>query len=306
MTTPSELTLMRRPPGATASLPSDPGPEYLAMPKGMMTYQAPVLPERDADGITRAGLALLRHLQAQLVREGLGNATEVLDLRGLDPIALAFVDETLGEGEVSVIQTGLDGTRAQETRLAGVWRLHVPATDVSGERNLIEIGMIPEFVRTTAFLGAGERIGPVTEIPEGVMNAPALIAEIEAKVAAWHPGAPTEIINLTLLPMTEQDHLYLDGRLGRGHVSMLSRGYGRCRIVATAIRQVWWVQHFNSEDRLILSTIEITDVPVAALATREDIADSRHRLSEILDALAPEASADRGDTRLSEASSLVP
>lgn len=285
MTTPCDLTQTRRMPGTTFNVLVDEGPDYLSMPKGMATYQAPLLPEPEVLDGRVAGLDLLQRLHAVLARHRVGQPAEILDLASLDTLNRELVDQTLGEGEVSVIQQGLDETRAQETRLAGVWRLHVPASDSDQSRELIEVAEIPRFVRDSAFFGTTETIGPVGELPDGVMNAPALIAEIESKVAEWRPGTPAHIINLTLLPMTEQDHIYLDERLGRGHVTLLSRGYGSCRIVASGIRQVWWVQHFNSDDRLILSTLEVADVPIAALAAQEDIDDSRDRLAEILEAL---------------------
>ncbi|MFB1489247.1 MULTISPECIES: hydrogenase expression/formation protein [unclassified Thiocapsa] len=285
MTTPIDLTTTRRMPGTPFSVVVDEGPDYLSMPKGMATYEAPLLPEPEELEDCAAGLDLLRRLHAVLVRHRVGQPADVLDLNSIDTLNRRLVDQTLGEGEVSVIQQGLEDIRAQETRLAGVWRLHVPASDSGARRELIEVAEIPSFVRDTAFLGTTETIGPIGDLPDGVMNAPALIAEIEAKVAEWCPGTLAHIINLTLLPMTEQDHLYLDERLGRGHVTILSRGYGSCRIVAGGTRQVWWVQHFNSDDRLILSTLEVTDVPIAALAAQEDINDSRDRLAEILLAL---------------------
>jgi hydrogenase-1 operon protein HyaF len=285
MTTPIDLTETRRMPGTTFSVLADEGPDYLSLPKGMATYQAPLLPEPEALDGCEAGLDLLGRLYDVLAQHRAGQPPDILDLGSLDTFSRQLVDQTLGEGEVSAIQQGLEDIRAQETRLAGVWRVHVPASDGFAARELIEVAEIPGFVRETAFLGTSETIGPVGDLPEGVMNAPALIAEIESKVAERRPGASAHIINLTLLPMTEQDHAYLDDRLGRGCVTILSRGYGSCRIVASGIRQVWWVQHFNSDDRLILSTLEVTDVPIAALAAQEDIDDSRDRLAEILEAL---------------------
>jgi hydrogenase-1 operon protein HyaF len=272
-------------PGTPFGVVVDEGPDYLAMPKGMATYRPPSLPEPELIDGCAAALNLLRRLHKVVAQHRVGQPADVLDLGPLDIIDRQLIDQTLGEGEVSVIQQGLEDTRAQETRLAGVWRLQVPASDGRAGRELIEVAEIPRFVRESAFLGTGETIGPVADLPAGVMNAPALIAEIEAKVAEWRPGTSAHIINLTLLPMTEQDHAYLDERLGRGHVTILSRGYGSCRIVAAGIRQVWWVQHFNSDDRLILSTLEVTDVPIAALAAQEDIDDSRDRLAEILETL---------------------
>jgi hydrogenase-1 operon protein HyaF len=46
---------------------------------------------------------------------------------------------------------------------------------------------------------------------------------------------------------------------------------------------VWWVKFYNSEDALILNTIEIVDVPEVARAAAEDLADSAERLKEILE-----------------------
>jgi hydrogenase-1 operon protein HyaF len=91
------------------------------------------------------------------------------------------------------------------------------------------------------------------------------------------------VINLTLLPQTEQDLAFLDRLLGAGSVTILSRGYGNCRITSTATRYVWWVQYFNSQDANILNTLEVTDVPAVACAAPEDIADSALRLGEILE-----------------------
>ena len=63
---------------------------------------------------------------------------------------------------------------------------------------------------------------------------------------------------------------------------ILSRGYGNCRISSTATRNVWWVQFFNSQETLILNTIEICEVPEVACAAQEDIDESAERLDEIL------------------------
>ena len=68
-----------------------------------------------------------------------------------------------------------------------------------------------------------------------------------------------------------------------GPITILSRGYGNCRIGSTNKMNVWWVKFYNSEDKLILNTIEVVDVPGVAIAAPEDIIDSAERLKEILD-----------------------
>lgn len=115
----------------------------------------------------------------------------------------------------------------------------------------------------------------------GVINAPALLAEIAAQAA--RPPGDAHVINLSLLPFGPEDAAWLDERLGRGDVTLLSRGYGNCRITATGIARVWWVQYFNSQDALILNTIEISDVPEVARASSEDLRDSAERLAEVID-----------------------
>jgi hydrogenase-1 operon protein HyaF len=95
-------------------------------------------------------------------------------------------------------------------------------------------------------------------------------------------GTAPHAINLSLLPHTEEDLALLDSHLGRGPVHILSRGYGNCRISSTATRHVWWVRYYNSQDTLILNSLEVADVPDVALASPEDLEDSAQRLAEIL------------------------
>ena len=67
-----------------------------------------------------------------------------IDLRGLDAANRSFVDQTMGEGEVSIIA----GTsiQVQESVLAGVWRVH--EVDGSGALtgDTIEVGEFPQAV----------------------------------------------------------------------------------------------------------------------------------------------------------------
>ena len=96
------------------------------------------------------------------------------------------------------------------------------------------------------------------------------------------------MINLTLLPVSEADLDTLYGWLGHREVSILSRGYGNCRITSTRLAHVWWVQYFNTMDALILNTIEVVDMPEVALAAVEDFEDTLERLRDYLTMLESE------------------
>ena len=89
-------------------------------------------------------------------------------------------------------------------------------------------------------------------------------------------------MNLSLLPLSESDIAFLEERLGRGPVEILSRGYGNCQVFSTRTPGVWWVRYFNSMGTLILNSLEVTAVPEVVAAADEDLRDSARRLREIL------------------------
>ncbi|WAK04013.1 hydrogenase expression/formation protein [Methylobacter sp. YRD-M1] len=255
--------------------------DYLQMPQEMATYSMPqVSAELNAADLAQAKNAL-RQLEQNLA--AFPSVSGPIDLTTLDQHNRQFINELLGEGEVSLICSGEQDIRIQESALAGIWRLQQLDARQQIIADTVEIGIIPRQIIQSAFNGAAGRIDTGwAALPSGVMNAPPLLAELNAKIAEYRPGGEVHIINLSLLPQTEQDLAFLEQRLGRGSVTMLSRGYGNCRITATGTRSVWWVQYFNSQDTLILNTLEVSDVPSVACASPEDIEDSRERLQEIL------------------------
>jgi hydrogenase-1 operon protein HyaF len=255
--------------------------EYLPMPEEMAIYRLPHV-SVDLNGVDLAqAKSVLQQLEQDLA--AYPAASKANDLTGLDSTNRRFIDEVLGEGEVSIICTGELMLRIQESVLAGVWRLQQVNARQQLVSDVLEVGIIPKQLLQSAFTGAARQIDTHwTALPEGVMNAPPLLAELNAKIAAYQAGAKPHIINLSLLPQTGQDLVFLEQRLGKGFVTILSRGYGNCRISSTNTQNVWWVQYFNSQDTLILNTLEVSDVPNVACASPEDIADSAQRLQEIL------------------------
>lgn len=255
--------------------------DYLQMPEEMFTYRMPQI----SIDLNAANLAPAKDALQQLEQDlaDYPASARSIDLTGLDDANRRFVDELIGEGEVSAICRGTQTLRVQESVLAGVWRLQSLDAQQQVVADELEVGIIPQPIAQKAFADATPQIDTGwTALPDGVMNAPPLLAELNAQIAAYQPGQDPHVINLSLLPQTEQDLAFLEQRLGRGPVTILSRGYGNCRITATGSRFVWWVQYFNSQDSLILNTLEVSEVPTVACASPEDIADSRQRLQEIL------------------------
>ncbi|MGZ5027387.1 MAG: hydrogenase expression/formation protein [Methylobacter sp.] len=255
--------------------------EYLQMPQEMTTYVMPqVSTDLKAHDLAQAKIILLKLLQ---YLAAFPSVSKPIELTELNEDNRRFINELLGEGEVSAICSGEQNIRIQESVLAGVWRLQKLNEQRQIVSDTLEAGIIPQQLVLSAFSGAATQIDTNwTALPPGVMNAPPLLAELNAKVAEYRPGGDAHTINLSLLPQTEQDLAFLTQRLGTGSATILSRGYGNCRITATGTTFVWWVQYFNSEDTLILNTLEVCDVPSVACASPEDIADSNERLQEIL------------------------
>ena len=254
--------------------------EIMQMPSGMTTFSTPNLPEREELAGHAAGLAALERLLSILKDWPDGPAASV-DLSELEATDLDLVNQVLGEGEVSAI--GGSNIQVQESVLAGVWRVHVTGDDGKVIRSLVEVGPFPTLILDTVFEGARELVGIPDTFAENIFNAPPLLPEINEHVAKSGAGIEPHVINLSLLPHTEEDLAFLNTALGRGPATILSRGYGNCRITATATRNTWWVQYYNSQDALILNTIEISAIPEVACAAAEDIADSAERLGEILE-----------------------
>lgn len=250
--------------------------DYLAMPSGMQTFE-PRIPMIDDTTAAAPALAVLATLARDVENWREGAGAVAFDLPDLSPLCRQLIAETLGEGEVAVTADGATRREAQESVFAGVWRIK----DGDGLPERIEFGPAPSIALERA---ATDRPAPPMPWP-GVVNGPAVLTEILDAVESHQGGASHHVVNLTLLPHTPEDLDYLDKALGRGAVTILSRGYGNCRIEATAFSQVWRVRFYNSQDVLILDTIEICDIPEVACAAPEDIADSAERLREVVEAM---------------------
>ena len=254
---------------------ADEAPRLLDLPKGLRARARPSVP----DDLGPAAAVLLRAIAEALRHHAAAAPPRRFALDGLAPADRRAVEDLLGQGEVQAFIGGATEGQAVESVLTGLWRVRLaaPGGDVAEH---LEIADIPGAVRDAV---AAMRDAVPVPAPggEGVMNAPALLAEIAHRAATWQAGAPNHVISLTLLPVSEADQALLHATLGAGPVVALAQGYGTVRVTATACRQVWSVQYLNAREAVILDTLEIGDVPAAIRAADEDFADSAVRLAEM-------------------------
>lgn len=258
--------------------------DYLPMPQGMSTYQPPRLPEPDALDGHGAAIAVLDQVLAVLQAAIRGEPVAPVDLSGLGAADRQIVNQALGEGEVGAqVADGQGGAlvQVQESVFAGVWRVIERLPD-GGLQDRIEVGAIPEVLKICARQDGASGCRPASRLPEGVMNAPTLLQELHDQRQQWRAGQSAHLVNLSLLPLSPADMACLEEQLGTGRVVILSRGYGNCRISSTRVPNTWRVVYYNSQDAMILNSIEVVDMPEVACAAPEDLVDSEQRLREVM------------------------
>ena len=261
--------------------------QYMPMPQGMETFRPPILPEPEEIAAREQAHRALREALTALDDARRNGGNRSVDLLGLPAADLQLVNQVLGEGEVSaLVKSDGDAShelRVQESVFAGVWRV-VRSMDGQVMSDVIELGPVPQALKAAARDDVWTQVPRWTgDLPPNVQNAPSLLAEIEDQWRIWRPGQQAHVVNLTLLPMSTEDIGFLDHHLGTGRVLILSRGYGNCRITNTRMPNCWRVVYYNSQDVVILNTVEVVELPEVAQAAKEDLDDSHERLREVLE-----------------------
>ena len=265
------------------SQPEEESVQCLDIPREMNTFLMPRVPARvDPEALSEARDAMQEFLEAlEPWDPAMSNAGPRIDISGLSPAAIEIVDQVLGEGEVGIRIDGIRKAHIQESVFAGIWRVCELDADGRLIADRIEAASLPAIVLDAARDAAEPTPAPAA-LADGAMNSPSLLAEIADRMRQRRPGRPAHVVNLTLFPLTPEDHRVLEQALPVGPVAIISRGFGNCRITSTLARDVWRVQYFNTMNTLILNTLEIVDAPEVALAAVEDLVDSRERLAELV------------------------
>ena len=260
---------------------------YLDMPGDMSTFVAPVMPQPEDVLLMDGARAAMDWLRTALDEYEPGGESVLADLSALDADSRDIVNQILGEGEVSIVCDGTVRARTQESVLAGVWRTLFFDCNDAVVCDLLEVSEVPKVMGFAA-----ESDGKVDMGAEGVaaelVNALPILVELQSRHERYMNGGAPHSINLTLLPLSEPELEFIDRRLGRGPVDVLSRAYGKCEVISTGTAGIWWVRYYNSMGVLILNTLEVIDVPSVVKAAPEDLADSAERLQDILEPYWPE------------------
>jgi hydrogenase-1 operon protein HyaF len=264
-----------------AAVAGDDQLRLIGMPTGLVR---PARQALAADQLTPAAREIMDAIVADLRERAVTPDLPVkrFNLAALDEDGRAAIADILGEGDVwAKVGVGDRFWRVVESVLAGVWRLESSTSDGATEE-CIDVGPVPGPILRAATELPRATIDIPRQMPQGAMNAPYLLAELQDRSANYQPGAENHIINFTLLPLTDVDSEVLTAVLRQIPLVIRSGGYGSSRVFATGLRHVWAVQYVNGMGSVILDTLEVGGVPVAVLAAKEDFEDSAERLAEIL------------------------
>jgi hydrogenase-1 operon protein HyaF len=80
-------------------------------------------------------------------------------------------------------------------------------------------------------------------------------------------------IDISQLPLGDEDYDLLDDVLGEGEVHADVNTLGATQIYETGVPGVWWVTHFDADDEVMAEFIEVTYCPDILVSAREDIRD---------------------------------
>jgi len=145
-----------------------------------------------------------------------------LDMRGVPAAAQVIANQVLGDGEVSIRVTGNRLLKIQESVFADSARGRARQRGPVARR--LARG------RATAGRSARRRPRQRARQPDASRDCgrrdefAALLHELQAQLKSYKPGDKPHVLNLTLFPMTPEDHQVLERALPVGSVAIISRG----------------------------------------------------------------------------------
>ena len=109
----------------------------------------------------------------------------------------------------------------------------------------------------------------------------ALLGELAEHLNHFAATGQPYVIDLSSLPVSEQDLRDLEQILGQGEVDATLNTIGESKVYETQYAGIWWIKHYSPEQKLMSQFIEINDVPEILKCHNDDI---RHSAEALLDA----------------------
>ncbi len=125
-------------------------------------------------------------------------------------------------------------------------------------------------------------MGSIMQALEKTGNILPLLHEIRHALEGLLATGQTTVIDLQAMPLMPSELIELKEILGNGEVSAELHALGKSTIQETTCSGVWWIVHYNIEEKVISQTIEICHIPAILMAQNADIQMGLQQLLEQL------------------------
>lgn len=109
-----------------------------------------------------------------------------------------------------------------------------------------------------------------------------LLHEIRHALEGLLATGQTTVIDLQAMPLMPLELVELKDILGTGEVSAELHALGKSTIQEMACSGVWWIVHYNIDEKVVSQTIEICRIPAILMAQNADIQMGLQQLLEKL------------------------
>jgi len=117
---------------------------------------------------------------------------------------------------------------------------------------------------------------------DGLLDATtlAVLNELEAMLEVLASSGAGNSVDLRRSPLAQHEYQQLKTTLGEGEVSADIDSCGRTRVYETAVPGIWWVTHYNQDEKAVGEFIEVTAYPEILRSQPEDLRTAAGRLRE--------------------------
>lgn len=107
-----------------------------------------------------------------------------------------------------------------------------------------------------------------------------ILHEMVSMLKTLFSSGQGNMLDLRHEPLSLDDIAELKAILGQGEVDANLRALGKTNVRETGISGVWWITHYNQEDKISSELIEITLCPEILKTSPEDLSSALVRLQD--------------------------
>jgi len=114
------------------------------------------------------------------------------------------------------------------------------------------------------------------------MNVEPVLHEVQYALIKLLDSKQSSVIDLSSMPFAPGEKQQIKQLLGKGEVEILLNVMGKSSILETSYPCVWWIEHYNQDQQITGTYIEIAIIPEIIQSVTEDISSGLQRLTQTL------------------------